>query len=69
MPLRLSAEVRPSIFDASLLFFTRDEAIGSSVNSMFLNDAITRSPGIGFPVILAMLLDTSVWASNGLVLM
>ena len=44
--------------EASLLFFTSDVGIGSSVKSMFLNDAITSSPGIGLPVILAMLFDT-----------
>ena len=68
MPFRLSAEGSPTDFE-SLLFFTSDVAIGSLVNSMFLNDAITRSPEIGLPVIFAMLLDTSCWASNGLVLM
>ena len=67
MPLRLTAAWKAERL-ASLLSFTSDDAIGSLVNSMFLNDAITRLPSIGLPVILSMP-AVAVSASVGLVLM
>ena len=67
-PLRLDAAGNPNFFWVALSV-TSDDAIGSFVNSMFLNEAMTRLPSIGLPVMALIPSETSVSASAVLVLM